>query len=159
MTFQCFDLVYDATLSLLPSQFDSAEARAMLMMIGLQESRFEYRRQINGPAHGWWQFELGGGVHGVLHHKMSHRHIRDILNALGYGNSATESYLAIEHNDILACAYARLLLWTLPQPLPQRGQVEEAWRQYIEAWRPGKPHPETWRDFHDQAWTVVIQGD
>lgn len=54
--------ILDPALKLLPSM-DSVRARMMLLAIGLQESRFEHRRQLgNGPARGFWQFESGGGV-------------------------------------------------------------------------------------------------
>lgn len=44
----------EPALSLLPARMDSSRARAMLLAIGLQESRFEYRRQMNnGPARGF----------------------------------------------------------------------------------------------------------
>src|SRR5690606_35531315 len=54
--------------ALLPSRMDSDRATVMLLAIGLQESRFEHRRQIKGPARGFWQFERGGGVRGVMTH-------------------------------------------------------------------------------------------
>jgi len=39
-------------------------------------------------------------------------------------------------------SFARLLLWTLPSALPTT--ADEGWTQYLDAWRPGKPHPATW---------------
>ncbi|WVM93520.1 hypothetical protein ULG90_06320 [Halopseudomonas pachastrellae] len=57
-----------AALSLLPDRMASPEAEVQMLAIGLQESRFEHRHQIGGPAHSWWQMELGGGVRGVLTH-------------------------------------------------------------------------------------------
>ena len=48
--------ILDPAAKLLPGM-DSAKARVMLLAIGLQESRFEHRRQIGGPARGFWQFE------------------------------------------------------------------------------------------------------
>ena len=45
----------DPALELFPKHMDSPQARVMLLSIGLQESRFEYRRQMgNGPARGFW---------------------------------------------------------------------------------------------------------
>lgn len=38
----------DEAFSLLPSKMNSKEARLMLLAIGLQESRFQYRRQLVG---------------------------------------------------------------------------------------------------------------
>lgn len=138
--------VLPATYRLLPSALESAEATHVLMAIGYQESRFTHRRQIGGPARGWWQFEQGGGVHGVLSHEHTKDVIADVWKKLGYLGVPTPygCWTAIEHNDMLAAAFARLLLWTLPEPLPGREDESEAWRQYLKAWRPGKPHPEQW---------------
>ena len=49
------DVVIPAALHMLPGHMDSPEARAMLLAIGLQESKLTYRRQVGGPAHGFWQ--------------------------------------------------------------------------------------------------------
>ena len=43
----------------------------MLVTIAGQESAWTHRRQINGPARGFWQFERGGGVAGVIAHPAS----------------------------------------------------------------------------------------
>ncbi|WP_199533145.1 hypothetical protein [Thiopseudomonas alkaliphila] len=58
----------DPALALLPARMKSKKAVVMMLAIGLQESRFIHRRQIKGPARGFWQFEKGGGVYGVLNH-------------------------------------------------------------------------------------------
>ena len=144
-------------LRLLPARMDSPEAKAMLVAISLQESRLEHRRQLGGPARGYFQFEQGGGVRGVLTHPASKPHIQAVLSALDYdpNSGADACYAAIEHHDILACAFARLLLWTLPGSLPARGDPNLGWEQYLSAWRPGKPHMQTWGDFYEQAWSVA----
>ena len=146
-------------LRLLPANMDGQAASAQILAIALQESRCEHRRQIGGPAHGYWQFEQGGGVRGVLRHPASKPYIRQVLAALDYDAPAEElpevCYIAIEHNDTLAAAFARLLLWTLPEALPGRDDVDEGWRQYLEAWRPGKPHPDTWEANFAAAWRIV----
>jgi len=144
-------------LRLLPEKMDSQAARAMMIAMALQESRIEYRVQIGGPAHSYWQMELGGGVRGVLNHPASKPHIQAVLEDLDYDpESAPDAcYVAIQHNDILAAAFARLLLWTLPDKLPAATDVEGSYRQYIAAWGPGKPHPATWPRFYSQAWGMV----
>lgn len=134
----------DAALKLLPGNMDSREARVMLAAIGLQESRLEHRRQIKGPARGFWQFESGGGVRGVLNHPSSKRHASAICEAQGVTASTQAVYAKLEHDDILAAAFARLLLYTDPRPLPRIGDVQGAWGYYIRNWRPGKPHRHTW---------------
>ena len=141
-------------LSLLPRRMTSPESIAMLITIGLQESRFEHRRQIGGPARGFFQFEQGGGVVGVLTHRATRDMICNILDRLEYDRNISTSYGAIEHNDALATVYARLLLWTLPGALPGPDEDEMAWGQYIEAWRPGRPHRETWDEVYRQAWAI-----
>ena len=138
-------------LSLLPSVMDSFAARRMLVCIGLQESDFLHRRQIQGPARGWWQFEIGG-TRGVLEHHASKLYAWDVAEKIGYRNADAHAlYLTLEHNDLLASTFARLLLWRLPMALPET--AEAAWGQYLDAWRPGaqrnpdgswKPTPLKW---------------
>jgi hypothetical protein len=142
-------------LLMLPQSMDTKPARAMVIAICLQESRLKHRKQINGPARGYAQFELGGGVTGVLNHPASKPHIQKVLQTMDYDPNAGECYTAIAHNDILAAAFARLLLYTLPQLLPVRTDPEGGWEQYIDAWRPGAPHRGTWNAFFNQAWTEV----
>ncbi|MCR4331686.1 MAG: lytic transglycosylase domain-containing protein [Sulfuricaulis sp.] len=154
MSFTAFGPIYKATAALLPLAMDSPQAKAMLMAIAMQESRFDERRQIGGPARGFWQFEFGG-IRGVLNHKQSQPLIRSVLDRLDYDHKPDTSYAAIEHNDVLAFAYARCLLWTLPDPLPAQHETEEGWRQYADAWRPGRPHRATWNAFFTQAWKMV----
>jgi hypothetical protein len=144
-------------LSLLPGRMTSPGAVAMLLAIGLQESRFVHRRQIGGPARGFYQFEHGGGVVGVLQHRQTSQLIQGILDRLQYDHSSATSYTAIEHNDLLATVYARLLLWTIPHSLPKQEEYDRSWDQYIEAWRPGRPHRSTWNEFYRQAWATVLE--
>lgn len=140
-------------LVLLPAKMDSKLARIMLLSIGMQESRFQYRRQVNGPARGFFQFEKGGGVHGVMTHPAS----RDLFKAICLQRSVPFAedavYNAIETDDILACCLARLLLWTDPKPLPDN--ADDGWSLYARVWRPGRPHPETWTDFYRQAQKII----
>lgn len=143
--------VIPAAYSVLPSAMASPLATRHLLAIGWQESRLIHRVQLGGPARGLFQFELGGGVLGVLGHARTKTAIRDALVSLGYTRDLSPygCYTAIQHNDILAAVFARLLLWTLPSPLPT--EEAEGWRQYLAAWRPGEPHPATWPD----AWAVA----
>lgn len=151
--------VYPAAMSLLPAEMWEREAFAMLTAIGLQESRFTFRRQYpNGPARGFWQFEMGG-VEGVLEHRATRSHAADVCAALGYGRADARSiHLAIEHNDALACCFARLLLWTDPRPLPNMTRPNDGWLQYLATWQPGKPHASAWPGHFASAWqqTVVL---
>lgn len=133
--------------------YDSDAARVMLLSIGLQESRFKHRKQIVGPARGFWQFENGGGVKGVLTHVASSKEIERILARLEI--SKTDVYTAIAWHDPLAAVMARLLLYTDPKPLPAVTDTAGAWQLYLRCWRPGKPHPETWLAFHKTAADLI----
>lgn len=156
MTFTAFGPIYKATAALLPKSMDTIQAWAILYAIASQESRLDERIQIGGPAHGFWQFELGGGVTGVLNHSVTKPLIRGVLDRLDYGYAPESSYVAIVHNDVLAFAYARLLLYTVPEALPTQDQRDEGWRQYLSAWRPGAPHRGTWDALYDKAWLVAL---
>lgn len=151
-----FDVVYEATMKLLPQKLNTPNAKAMLIAIGLQESRFQYRRQMNdGPARGFWQFEQGGAVRGVLNHAVTRGLARGLVERLGYDDYPATVWNAIEHNDLLAMGLARLNLLWLPFALPEPDKPDEGWKQYYEAWRPGKPHRETWDAYYCRAWQMV----
>lgn len=126
-------------------------AEVMMIAIALQESALKYRRQIKGPARGLWQFEQGGGVRGVLAHPMSKRHAIDVCEARNVNPTAADVYGRLEHDDILAACFARLLLWTDPQPIPEVGDELPGWKLYERTWRPGKPHPEKWAACYQRA--------
>lgn len=147
--------VIPAAYDLLPPVMASDRATAMLLTIGLQESRFEHRTQIGGPARGFYQFERSGGVAGVLAHPRSRPHIEAAIDALCYRASGDECYHAIAHNDVLATCFARCLLWTLLGVLPRQDDPNYAWRYYLEGWRPGRPHFETWHAHYAEAWAIV----
>lgn len=142
-------------LSLLPPSMTSREAVAMMLAIGLQESRFAHRRQMaGGPARGYWQFERAG-VRGVLLHPATSKLADEVAARLGYAVGIETVYQAIEHNDLLAAVFARLNLWWLPRSLPLAREPGEAWAQYLDAWRPGKPHRATWDALYAQAWEIA----
>jgi len=148
--------IIPAAYAVLPPSMGSPAATAMLIAIGLQESKFAARRQMpTGPARGFWQFERGGGVAGVLLHPSTHPHAQTALAALRYPRTtdAAQVWPWLEHNDVLACVFARLLLWTLPDRLPTSREADFAWGQYLKAWRPGKPHRSTWDAHYAEAWT------
>lgn len=143
-------------LALLPARMSSIEAEVMLLAIGLQESRFEHRRQIGGPARGFWQFERGGGVAGVLRHAASREHAVRVCDARGVSPVPEQVYQRLGHDDVLAAAFARLLLWTDAWSLPALGEASRAWDLYIRTWRPGKPHRSTWDALYEQALAEVM---
>lgn len=146
-----FSIGYD----LLPATLHSHTATNLLLAIGWQESRFEHRTQIGGPAKGFWQFERMGGVKGVLEHRLSKTLIRDVLLDLQYpaNMDAASCHAAIEHNDVLAFCFARLLLYVSPIQIPALDDSSHGWGMYVACWRPGKPHPDTW----PRAWAWAAQ--
>lgn len=147
--------IIPAALSLLPAKMDTPEARAMLLAIAGQESAFQHRRQIRGPARGLWQFERAGLI-GAQMHPASTTHADAVCAALLYDrDQSDELHRALEHNDVLACALARLLLWTDPRPLPGSGETDAAWDYYLRNWRPGRPHPSAWASHWRRAWDAI----
>jgi hypothetical protein len=138
---------------------DSPQARHQLLAIALQESEIKHRRQVtasgkeDGPAVSFWQFEKGGGCKGVLTHTAVEGRMRAACAAHGVAATPAALWEAMKTNDVLGAIAARLLLYTLPNKLPMASV--DGWNQYIAAWRPGKPHPETWPDHWHTAGRVV----
>ncbi|WP_063939962.1 hypothetical protein, partial [Bordetella trematum] len=124
---------------------DTPAARVMLLSIGLQESRFEHRRQLVGrpprpvgPAKSFWQGEEGGGmVRGVRLHAATRSLAAELYRARGVAPSDAAIWEAIEFDDVLAAGLARLLLWSDPQRLPAVGDEDGSWALYLRTWRPG----------------------
>lgn len=142
-------------LAWLPKQMRSDAALVQLYATGLQESRFVHRKQIGGPAMGFWQFEEGGGVKGVMSHPASKAWAEKICVSRGLNFSRHSIYLALAEDDILAAVFARLLYWTDPKPLPGIPNASAAWDLYLRTWRPGKPHPDTWAECYAAALAAV----
>lgn len=147
------EIALGPALRLLPATMSSPEADAMVVAICLQESRLTARRQHKGPARGYAQFEERGGCLGVLTHAWSRVPAERLCQALDVTATPHAVYRALEYQDVLAAGFARLLLWTLPEPLAREHEPDEAWQQYLRAWRPGRPHPATWDAMWRQAWT------
>ena len=148
---------------LLPAKMRSREAEVMLIAIGLQESRFKYRRQLVGkparpvgPAKSFWQAEQGGGmIHGVRRHVLTAQIAAKLIEARGVSPNDRAVWDAVENDDVLAAGLALLLLWTDPKPLPRIGDADAAWALYLRTWRPGKPHPATWPALYADAVRAV----
>lgn len=129
---------------LLPAKMDSKAARIILAAIGYQESD-GYKTRIqygNGPARSFWQFERGG-IKGVMLHKASARLAMEICEKRGVDFNSELIWKAMETDDVLGAAFARLLMYTDPKPLPTN--QGDAWDMYAKRlWRPGKPHSSKW---------------
>ena len=148
-------VIYPA-MTLLPARMSSTKAFAELLAIQAQEDPEQHRRQWpGGPARGLWQFERGGGVAGVLRHALTRDLALDVCHALGNAGTVASVYHRLQHDDLLAACFARLLLWTIPQGLPGRDDPQEGWNQYIKAWKPGKPIRRTWNENFKKAWEAV----
>lgn len=153
----------DPALALFPPHMDTPEARVMLLAIGLQESRFMFRFQKiagrpyeKGPARGYWQFERGGGVHGVMSHAATQDQAERICIERAVPFDSVLIHARLETDDVLAAAFARLLLWADRLPLPALDCLhEDAWLCYVRNWRPGKPNRASWDEFHAKAVSQV----
>lgn len=139
---------------------DSPLARRFMLAIALQESGLKHRRQVsadgteNGPASSYWQFEKGGGCKGVLTHRVTAPIIRQVLEQFDVEPNALALWEAMRYHDIVAACCARLLIYTLPGKLPET--ATDGWAQYLDGWRPGKPHPATWAGHWATATAVAM---
>lgn len=157
--------VIPAAFAVLPEAMRSTNATAQMLAIGLQESKFLERHQLPrsrggplGPANGLWQFEELGGINGVIEHPLTRGPLAEALRRLRYGNligNRHALHALVADNDIVAAVFARLNLWWLPTRLPGQYEPEMGWRQYLDAWRPGSPHPTTWPAYYAEAWERV----
>lgn len=157
-------LVATPALALLPTKMDTPEARVMMLAICLQESALAHRWQVvdlkrpdvMGPARGLAQFERGGGVYGVINHQASREYAKVVCEARGIPATVGAVYDALSHDDVLAAAFARLLLWTDPRALPHVDDANSAWGYYIRNWRPGKRRPSAWPVNHAIAARTIV---
>jgi len=136
---ECLAHVIRPACALAGPRFVDPRAEVALLAIALQETGLATRRQQGGgPGRGYVQFERAG-IAGVLTHSASAVAARALLRTLAYPATITpaEVHGAVEHNDLLCLGLARLLLFTVPAPLPALGDRDETWSQYVAAWRPG----------------------
>ena len=155
---QIISSAINPALHLLPPALDTRSARVMLVAIGLQESGLRERVQIvqgggKGPARGLWQFERGGGVRGVLTHLQTAPLALRVCMARQVQPVTSVVWGELETDDVLAAAFARLLLYSDPQIMPT--DSAGGWALYLRTWRPGKPKPDTWAEFYSQAQRAV----
>lgn len=141
------------------------QAGVMLTAIAGQESDWRHRRQVGGPARSFWQFEQGGGVNGVMTHPATKDYAAKVFAAFDVGEpslgafvqpSTKTVYEAMAWHDKLAACMARLNLWWAAPPLPNVDEVDKAWSYYLDTWRPGAPHRETWDAKHAAARKAVL---
>jgi len=139
----------------------TASARVLVTTIAGQEGLWKHRRQIGISeyypqkvgARSYWQFESTWGGPVALNdilQKTPHQ-IAAVCSYLDIQCDAHSLYEACAWNDMLACAMARLALWSDPAPLPDYWDKGAGWQYYVRNWKPGAPHPESWSGLHDQA--------
>lgn len=150
----------EPALALLPSAMTSTRAKVLMLAIMGQESGWKDRYQVvagggKGPARGLAQFERGGGVKGVLEHPATASLAGKVCEARHTPAVVSVVWEELEHDDILAACFARLLLYTDPHPLPELGDVQGAWDYYVRNWRPGKPHRDRWGSNYEKALAAV----
>ncbi len=140
---------------------DTLEARRFLLAIALQETNLEHRRQVaasgneTGPASSFWQFEQPGACVEVLSRSGIAKYMRAMCEDFNVTPTPFGLWTAMQYHDIIAACAARLLVYTLPGALPTL--PEEGWQQYTAAWRPGKPHRNTWDDCWQRA-DLTVRG-
>ncbi len=132
---------------LLPKPTPSDGARVLLYSTNRQENPARSPRQLIskdgrlqpvGPAAGDYQFEKGGGLRGVLNFGgLTTQRAQSACKARGVQPTADAVFTAIQTDPILAAAFARLLYYTDPFPLPAVGDEAGAWALYLRTWRPG----------------------
>jgi hypothetical protein len=154
------DSVLPGALALLPQRMDSVEARAELLTIALHESGLTARLQTpKDVAHGFWQFEQGGGVTEVLTSPITRPLLLPICDLLLIDLTPGACWRAIVYQDVLACVFARLLLWLVPSALPLRTEPGKGYRQYLSAWKPNahaaSAHAKDWPAHFARAWAVA----
>lgn len=147
--------VLPLAMQLIPSIPRSVESDAFLLAIGYQESKFTDRVQVGGPARSFFQFEENGGVLGVYMHDATKEYLRIACEIMAVPCKVHDVYVAMAHNDVLACLMARLLIRTLPDYLPGPRAPRYGWSQYLEAWRPGVPRDGDWAESWEIGWSTA----
>src|SRR5262252_4132229 len=96
-----YEVVVTPTMLYLGEPYDSSDARLLLVAIGCQESAFKTRRQLHGPARGFWQFEKRGGCDEFAR-LASIKPFRDAARELAFKTDAESTYVALaEGADVL----------------------------------------------------------
>lgn len=151
----------DEAMLLLPTKWDSLDARILHAAIGYQESKYLERQQIikvngrllpGGPAASFWQMENGrlAGINGVLTHRATAAMAQHVCDQLAVRPDRLAVWEKMKTDDVLGAAFARMLMYTDPHKVPTT--MADGWSMYLRTWRPGKPHPETW----SAAWAFAV---
>lgn len=145
----------DEAFELLPSALDTRTRRILVAATGFQETSYLTRFQYgNGPARSYWQFENGklAAINGVLNHKSTKAMALTVCKARGVEPERIAVWKAMETDDVLGAAFAAMLIYTDPFPMPTT--KDDAWTMYAKRlWQPGKPHPEKWTE----SWAFALE--
>ncbi len=142
---------------------DTPDAACLSVAIAWQESGAKARDQgdpaILGPATGKWQFEKMGGVWEVLNDAKLKPISTALCQRAGISPQPEPVWrlFASASGDELACAFARLLIWKDPAPLPAMtpGSEQAAYDYYKRRWRPGADRRTAWTESWRCGLTVV----
>ena len=161
-----YDNAIQPAFDLLPARMRSPRAAFWMLAIQQQEDPTFRRIQVmplsfrgEPPARGLWQFEQGGGVRGVLFHARTAETALQICVDRGIARPITvrEVWLRLAEDDVLAAAFARLLLWSDAQPLPEENDIDAGWEMYCDRlWRPGRPHRDRWDESCRRAAEIML---
>lgn len=145
----------DDAFEILPAGMGTRTRRILVAATGFQETSYLTRIQYNnGPARSYWQFENGklAAINGVLNHKATKAMAFAVCKARGVAAERMAVWKAMETDDVLGAAFAAMLIYTDPYPMPTT--KDAAWEMYAERlWRPGKPHPKKWQE----SWAFALE--
>jgi len=140
----------------------TAEAACLSLAIKIQESGTgEVRDQgdpaVVGPATGFWQFERMGGVAEILQDGRTGPIAVALCQRVGVEPQPDPVWrlFTTAAGDELACAFARMLTWKDPAPLPRIAleSEQEAYDYYKRRWRPGADRRTAWTT----SWRLAVQ--
>lgn len=129
------------------------EAECLSVAIKVQETgqtiiRDQGDPNVIGPATGLWQFERMGGVAEILEDGKTGPIAHELCRRAGVAPRPDPvwRFFTTAAADELACAFARLLIWRDPAPLPPMlpSAEQEAYEYYDRRWRPGAKRRPAW---------------
>lgn len=137
--------ILNPALALLPESLSGREAEVLLLTTGLAASGFRNRRDARSQGRGYWRAEPDGVmVGGVLRAVQTRDLAVAVCDARQVPPIAERVYSALEHDDVLAAALARLLLWSDPAGLPPLGDEAGAWACYQRHWAVDESDRRSW---------------
>jgi hypothetical protein len=108
----------------------SRAAEQLLLATAIQESRLFYRRQINGPALGFFQMEPRTHDDIWTNFLAYRKELASKVEALM--DDGADKLGQLERNDRYAAAMARVHYYRYPDPIPELGDIEgmaELWKR------------------------------